>query len=205
MVDMVAITAAQSLRSRVKGKLHLVDKSAPGTKQTADQQHVMRKEKKKNKKKEKEMCAQWKEADITIPDVISANEPQDLKQPNSVGKHRNHTGGGGGVAEQQRGLKQRAQWQYRKRRRRRQRRLTWLPSLMPRISGATYWGEPHMVDSTVPGAKNLDRPKSAILMADLSVLSTISMFSSFRSRCTMPAASFCSVHTKQHNMNSWAN
>jgi len=96
MVDMVAITAAQSLRSRVKGKLHLVDKSAPGTKQTADQQHVMRKEKKKNKKKEKEMCAQWKEADITIPDVISANEPQDLKQPNSVGKHRNHTGGGGG-------------------------------------------------------------------------------------------------------------
>lgn len=53
-----------------------------------------------------------------------------------------------------------------------------------------------MVDSTVPGAKNLDRPKSAILMADLSVLSTISMFSSFRSRCTMPAATVCSdLHT----------
>lgn len=66
--------------------------------------------------------------------------------------------------------------------------VTWLPSLMPRISGATYWGEPHMVDSTVPGAKNLDKPKSAILMADLSVLSTISMFSSLRSRCTIPAA-----------------
>ena len=65
--------------------------------------------------------------------------------------------------------------------------LTWLPSLIPRISGATYCGEPHMVDSTVPGAKNLERPKSAILMGDLSVLSTISMFSSFKSRCTMPA------------------
>lgn len=67
--------------------------------------------------------------------------------------------------------------------------LTWLPSLMPRISGATYCGEPHMVDSTVPGAKNLDRPKSAILMDALSVLSVMSMFSSFKSLCTMPAQS----------------
>jgi len=97
MVDMVAITAAQSLRSRVKGKLHLVDKSAPGTKQTADQQHVMRKEKKKNKKKkEKEMCAQWKEADITIPDVISANEPQDLSSQIALESTETTPGGGGG-------------------------------------------------------------------------------------------------------------
>ena len=63
-----------------------------------------------------------------------------------------------------------------------------------------------MVDSTVPGAKNLDRPKSAILIADLSVLSTISMFSNLRSRCTMPAQQIKSklYHTKARSGDVYA-
>ncbi len=56
MVKGLAIPAAQSLRSRKKGKLRMIDKTAPGTKQTADQQHVMGKQKEKQKKtKEKKL------------------------------------------------------------------------------------------------------------------------------------------------------
>ena len=62
-----------------------------------------------------------------------------------------------------------------------------VPLPISRISGATYCGEPHMVDSTSLGARFLDNPKSAILIgASWSWLSS-RMFSSFRSRCTIPA------------------
>lgn len=43
-----------------------------------------------------------------------------------------------------------------------------------------------MVDRGSLGAKHLDSPKSAILISAVAVVSSISMFSSFRSRCTTP-------------------
>lgn len=60
------------------------------------------------------------------------------------------------------------------------------PSPMPSTSGATYCGDPHIVDSTVSGEKNFDSPKSAILTGESSRSFIMIMFSSFRSRCTMP-------------------
>lgn len=61
-----------------------------------------------------------------------------------------------------------------------------MPSPTPSTSGATYWGEPHIVDKTVSGEKNLDKPKSAILTGESSRSFCKIMFSSFKSRCTMP-------------------
>ncbi len=61
------------------------------------------------------------------------------------------------------------------------------PSPTPSTSGATYCGEPHMVDNTVSAEKNLERPKSAILTGESSRSLSITMFSSFRSLWTMPA------------------
>ncbi len=49
-------------------------------------------------------------------------------------------------------------------------------------------GDPHIVANGSFGAKHLDSPKSAIFICGCSVESTMSMFSSFRSRWTMPAA-----------------
>lgn len=63
------------------------------------------------------------------------------------------------------------------------------PSPTPSTSGATYCGLPHIVDSTLSLLKNFDRPKSAILTGESSRLLSMTMFSSFRSRCTMPGGS----------------
>ena len=52
-------------------------------------------------------------------------------------------------------------------------------------------GEPHIVASGSFGAKHLDSPKSAILIWTVSAESMISMFSNFRSRCTIPATTQC--------------
>jgi hypothetical protein len=60
------------------------------------------------------------------------------------------------------------------------------PSPTPSTSGATYCGLPHIVDSTVSGEKNLLSPKSAILTGESSRSLSMTMFSSFRSRCTIP-------------------
>jgi len=60
------------------------------------------------------------------------------------------------------------------------------PSPTPSTSGATYWGEPHMVDRTVSGEKNFDSPKSAILTGESSLSFIMIMFSSLRSLCTIP-------------------
>ena len=61
------------------------------------------------------------------------------------------------------------------------------PSPTPSTSGATYCGEPHMVESTVSGEKNLESPKSAILTGESSRSFIMIMFSNLRSRWTMPA------------------
>lgn len=56
--DVVPTSIAKNVRGCMK-TMHLVDKTAPGTKQTANQQHVMREEKRKyRKKREEEMLAQ---------------------------------------------------------------------------------------------------------------------------------------------------